>query len=183
MGSNLGYGKLSGQIPHYGFPVLTNAQAEQADTAAIYEPGMIVAVKNGNNWSLAMYGQADATGFSQGEVAVFNPATLNQYSMAAAAATDAGGPIKGIAAATIAAAKFGWFYIQGYVEKADLSHTAASGEYLMISGSTAAKLTPNKASVFNAGTQGSSTMFLVVAVARTAIATGVGSVSIVGCWG
>lgn len=175
--------KPQGKIKDYGLPVLSNTQVEQDDTSPVFEPGIIVVVRNGDQWSLAEYVRLDNNGCSQGDVVINNYATLKQYSVAPAGTADAGGPIRGIAAATIASQAYGWMYIHGYVEKADLSHTAASGEYLMISGSTAAKLTPNRASVFNAGTQGSSSAFMVVAVARTAIATGVGSISLMGMWG
>lgn len=179
--------QVAGRFPGYGLPVLSNKQAEQADTAAIYEPGMIVAVKNGSNWSLAEYVQLNNDGVSQGEVLITNFATLNQYSVKKAGTADGRLPgMRGIAAATIASQKYGWMYIAGYVEKADLSHTAASGELLTISGSTAAKLTPDGASSLLNATFGTSqfvTIPWVVAVARTAIATGVGSVTIIGCWG
>lgn len=176
---------LQGKIKDYGLPVLDSSQVafSGGDTAAVFEPGIIVAVRNGSNWALAEYVQNGNTVISQGEVCMNNYATLAQFRVTPGVAGDEGCPIRGIAAGTIGSLKFGWMFIQGYVEKADLSHTAASGEYLMVSGSTAAKLTPNKASVFNAGTFGSSSAFCVVAVARTAIATGVGSISLMGMWG
>lgn len=178
---------LSGQISTWGIPVMSNTQVEQADTNAVYEPGVIVAVKNSGNWSLAAYVQLDNNGCSQGEALVTNYATLKQYSVKAAGTADGFLPaLRGIAAATVASQKFGWMYIAGYVEKADLSHTAASGEFLTISGSTAGKLTPHLASsVLNAtiGTVTNATVPFAVAVARTAIATGVGSISILGMWG
>lgn len=177
--------KISGQIKRdaYGLPLLSNKQVEQADTGATFEPGMIVAVRNGTNWGLAEYIQLDNSGCSQGEALVTNHATLAQFSVRQAATADDGTPLRGIACATIASQKFGWMYIQGYVEKADLSKTSASGEYLKLSASTAGKLTPIRASVFNAGTQGSSSMFVVVAVSRGTISTGVGSISLLGMWG
>ncbi len=180
---SLGMKRRPGQIPVYGFPVLKNSQIEQADTAAIYEPGMIIVVKNGDNWSLASYVELDNSGCSQGEVLVKNFATLGSFRVAKAATTDRGIPMRGIAAATIASQKFGWMYTQGYVEKADVSETVASGEFLMIGGSTAGKLTPNIASVFQSGTQGNASAFMVVARANAAFATGIGSVSIIGVWG
>lgn len=177
----------AGQIKSYGFPILFNAQVEQADSAAVYEAGMIVAVKNGTNWSLAEYIQLDNNGVSQGEVLVTNFATLAQFSVKKAATADGKLPLmRGIAAATIASQKFGWMYIGGYVEKGDSSETVASGEMLTISGSTAGKLTADKASsVLNAtfGTTEFSTIPAIVAIGRTAFATGVGSISILGIWG
>lgn len=127
--------------------------------------------------------QLDNAGCSQGEVLVQNFATLKGFSVSKASTTDKGGLIKGIAAATIASQKAGYMIIGGYCEKADMSFTAASGEYLKISGSTAGKLTAHTASVFNSGTQGNATAFVVVAIARAAAATGVGSVQILGMWG
>jgi hypothetical protein len=180
------YQDMQGKIKNYGLPLLDVSQvsASGGDAGAAFEPGTIVAVRNGANWSLATYVQVGNTVISQGEVAVPNFATLAQFRVGqSATAADHGAPMKGIACGTIGSLKFGWIYIWGYVEKADLSHTAASGEYLLVSGSIAGKLSPDKASVFNAGTFGSSSAFMVVAVARTAIATGIGSVSIVGMWG
>lgn len=148
-----------------------------------HELGTILASKNGDQWSLVQCVQLDNSGCSQGEALVMNLATLKQYSVSKAATTDEGAPPAGIAAATIASQRCGWMYIAGYVEKADLSHTAASGEYLTISGSTAGKLSPDAASCFNLGTQGNASAFVVCGRARTAIATGVGSISICGVWG
>ena len=179
----LGMKKRPGQIPVAAFPVLTNAQVEQADAAALYEPGIMVVVKNGVNLSLASYVELDNSGCSQGEVLVDNYATLGSFRVAKAGTGDRGGGMRGIAAATIASQKFGWMYIGGYVEKADNSQTVASGEYLMIGGSTAGKLSNDAASVFNSGTQGNASAFLVVGRARGAFATGVGSIMILGTWG
>lgn len=127
--------------------------------------------------------QLDNAGCSQGEALVQNFATLKGYSVKAAATTDQGAPMKGVAAATIASQKAGYMIIGGYVEKIDSSQTVASGEYLMISGSSAGKFTNDRASCFNLGTQGNVSAFMVVAVARTAFGTGVGSAQILGVWG
>lgn len=185
----MNYQGMSGKIKDYGLPLLATSQVEQADTAAVFEPGVIVAVRNNTAgaWSLAEYIQLDNNGCSQGEVLVTNFATLKQYSMIKAATAEGRQPmLRGIAAATIASQKFGWMYIWGYVEKADLSHTAASGELLCISASTAGKLTPDAASsALNAtlGTSINATTPWTCAIARTAIATGIGSVSLIGMWG
>lgn len=167
------------------FPVISGAQVlAGGDSTAKHEPGTIMGYRSATDqWCLAEYVQADNAGWDKGDVTVVNLATLKQYSVRAASVADEGAPMAGIALATCASQKFSWIAIQGYVETVALSHTAASGEYLMISGSTGEQLTPNKASVFNAGTHGSSSMFVVVAVAKTAIATGTGSVQICGCWG
>jgi len=167
------------------FPVISGAQVVAGgDSSAKHEPGTIMAYRSATDqWAWAEYVQLDNSGISQGEAAVWNFATLKQYSVKKAATTDEGAPMVGLALATIASQKFGFVAIGGYVEKADLSHTAASGEYLCISGSTAGKITPNKASAFNLATQGNASQFMVVAIARTAISTGVGSVSICGVWG
>lgn len=167
------------------FPVVSGAQVVAGgDSTAKHEPGTILAYRSvTDQWALVQYLQAANTGFSQGEVAVTNFATLKQYSVKPTGTADLGAPMVGIAVATIASQKFGYFAIQGYVEKADLSQTAASGEYLSVSGSTAGKLTSDRSSAFNSGTQGNASAFVVVAIARTAFATGVGSISICGCWG
>lgn len=168
------------------FPIVAGAQiVTGGDTDAKHEPGTICAYRaNTDHWALVQYIHNGNTVASQGEALVCNFATLKQYNVTPAAVTDGGAPLGGIAMATIGSLKYGWMAIHGWVEKADLSHTAASGEYLMISGSTAAKLTPNVASVFNAATLGSTaSAFVVVGVARTAIATGVGSITLLGVWG
>ncbi len=148
------------------------------------EPGQIFCSKNSaGEWSIVEIVQLDNSGCSQGEALVQNFATLKGYSVKTSATTDQGAPMKGVAAATIASQKCGYMIIGGYVEKMDLSQTVASGEYIMIGGSTAAKFTNDRASCFNLGTQGNVSMFQVVAIARTAFATGVGSAQILGIWG
>ena len=153
-------------------------------TNARGELGQIFFYKNGDQYALVEMIQLDNNGVSQGEVLVNNYATMKAYSVKKAATTDEGAPMRGIAAATIASQKAGYMYIGGWCEKADLSHTAASGEYLMISGSTAGKLTPHRASAFNIGTTVTDASdFMVLAVSRNALATGVGSVQIMSMWG
>lgn len=165
------------------FPVVSGAAIDGNDTTAKHEPGTIMAYRNGKNWSMVEYCVLDNNGVSQGEALITNYATLVAGGVAKAAVGDSGTPIRGIAAATIASQRYGWMYIGGYVEKADLSETVASGEYVRVSGSTAGKLTPNAASVFNNGTQGNASAFVVVGVARGAFATGVGSIQLLGIWG
>lgn len=171
------------------FPVVSGAQVTSVFTAAQggatkMEPGTIMAVRTQTDqYGLVQWVQLDNNGCSQGEALICNFATLKQYSVKQAAVTDGGAPLGGIAAATIASQSFGFMYIHGYVEKVDFSKTIASGEYFALSASTAGKLTSIRASVFNAGTQGSSSAFIVCGVARTAIATGVGSATLLGVWG
>jgi len=148
------------------------------------ELGQIMFHKNSaGEFSIVEIVQLDNNGCSQGEALVQNFATLKGYSVKTSATTDEGAPMKGVAAATIASQKCGYAIIGGYCEKIDLSHTAASGEYICIGGSTAAKFTVNKASCFNLGTLGNASQVMVVAVARAAVATGVGSAQILGIWG
>lgn len=163
-----------------------DGQILTTSTGGPFRPGQVVVHRSGTNRAqvaLAKWVLLDNNGCSQGEVLVRNLASTVESSVAKAATADEGGLPCGVAAATIASNKYGFAIISGYVEKADLSETAASGEYLMISGSTAGKLTPNKGSVYNLGTQGNASQFGVFAVARTAIATGVGSIQILGVWG
>lgn len=155
-----------------GFPVLRDTQVSTTSAAAVYQPGDVFVHYNGAEWALVKYVQLDNDGCSQGEVLVTNYATLKSYSVEKSPTDDVySRTFRGIAAATIASQYFGFMYIAGYVEKADISMTVASGDFLSISGSTAGKLT---------GLQASPHVF---AVARTAIATGVGSVSLIGMWG
>jgi hypothetical protein len=148
------------------------------------ELGAILFHKNSaGEWSIVEVVQLDNNGCSQGEALVQNHATLKGYSVRLSATTDEGAPMKGVAAATIASQKAGYAIIGGYCEKMDFSHTAASGEYICIGGSTAGKFTPNKASCFNLVTNGNSSQIMIVAVSRAAISTGVGSAQILGIWG
>ena len=170
------------------FPVVSGAQISGNDTTANHEPGSIHVYRNGNQFALVEYVQLDNNGVSQGEVLITNFATLKQFSVAKAGTGDAFSPhFRGLAAASIASQRFGFMYIGGYVENADLSHTAASAELLTISASTAGKLTPHNASSFWAATLGVSSALgtapFVFAVAKSAIATGLGSVQILGVWG
>lgn len=169
------------------FPVIAPGQLTDTwdpTTNARGEPGQIFVSKNSaGEYSIVEIVQLDNNGCSQGEALVQNFATLKGYSVKTSATTDQGAPMKGVAAATIASQKCGYMIIGGYVEKLDSSQTVASGEYLMIGGSTAAKFTNDRASCFNLGTQGNISAFQVVAVARTAFATGVGSAQILGVWG
>lgn len=175
------------------FPVISTTDFTSNQTTATYEPGTVYAVNPaGRNWSLVEYIQLDNNGCSQGEVLVHNYATLVSYSVAKAATTDMGAPaFRGIAAATIASQRFGFMTIGGYVEKGDVSLTVASGDFLTISGSTAGKLSPNNGAggvkaFWNATLGQSSTLGtapFVVAVARGAYATGVGSMILNGVWG
>ena len=169
-----------------GFPVLYDGQIFGTATAAVYQPGAIFVRKFGTgrmNWSMVKYVRLNNSGCNQGEALVSDFATLNSNIVTAAATTDEGTNPRGVAAATIASNSYGFMVIAGLCGSADLSHTAASGEYLAISGSTAGKLTPDLCSVFNAGTQGNASMWIPFAVAREAIATGFGSVQILGVWG
>ena len=155
-----------------GLPELKDTQVSTVSTAAVYQPGTLFVHRNGSNWGLVQYVQLDNNGVDKGQVLVTNYATLVSYSVAKASTDDMySRPIRGIACATIASQYYGFMHIGGYAEFADLSQTVASGDFLSLSGSTAGKLT---------GLAGSPH---VVAVARTAIATGFGSISMIGIWG
>ncbi len=150
------------------------------------EAGTITASRNGDQWSLVQCVQLDNNGCSAGDVLVYNPATLKQYSVKAAATGDRGAPMVGIACGTIASQRCGYMYIGGYVEQAAISMAIASGEYLCVGGSTAGALTPLRASVFNNGTQGNASAFMVMAIAKGLVATTStlrASIQICGVWG
>lgn len=149
------------------------------------EPGTTVVVKDPatGEFALAKIIQLDNNGCSQGEVLVTNYATLKGHSVTKSSTTDGGAPMRGIAAATIASQKCGYMFIGGYVEKADLSQTCASGEYIAVGASVAGKLSNDKASAFNLATIVNVSAQMVVAVARAAFSTGIGSIQILGVWG
>ena len=130
-----------------GFPILYDTQVTgQDDVAAAYQPGALFIHRSGTgntNMSLVQYVQLDNNGCSQGDALVQNYATLKNYSVKVSATTDQLTPVlRGIAAATIASQYFGFMIMSGYVEKANLSKTCASGDLLVISGSTAGYLSP-----------------------------------------
>ena len=173
-----------------GFEVIYDAQSTTTSTGGPWQPGQVVVHRSGTSRTqraLAKWVLMDNNGCSRGEVLVTNFASTVESSVKKAATTDDRCPIRGIAAATIASNKYGFAIISGYCEQADTSLTAASGEYLTVSASVAGKVTPLLASVFNAGyvniTGSVASTLMVVAIARGAFATGVGSVQIVGTWG
>lgn len=150
------------------------------------ELGTITAMRNGDQWSLVQAVQLDNNGCTLGDVLVYNPATLKQYSVKKAATGDRGAYMVGIAVATIASQFCGYMYIGGYVEKGAISMSVASGEYLCIGGSTAGAFTPLRASVFNNGTQGNASAFVVMAISKGLVATTstlVASLQLCGVWG
>jgi hypothetical protein len=174
-----------------GFEVIYDDQSETTSTGGPWQPGQIVVHRSGTGRAqraLAKWMLIDNAGISQGEVAVSDFAATNSNTVAKASTTDGAAPhFRGIAAATIASNKYGFFFINGYVESADSSETVASGELMTMSGSTAGKLTGNRASSFWGATLGLSSTLgtapFVFAIARGAFATGVGSVQILGTWG
>lgn len=176
-----------------GFQEIFDAQITTTSTGGPFQPGEVVVHRSGTgrgNFAMAKWVKV-ASGCSQGEVLVNDDGLTVDSSVRIASTTgvsDAFSPnFRGIAGATIASGSFGFMIFHGYVEKADLSRTAASGELLTTSASTAGKLTTHKASSFWGATLGVSSALgsapFVFAIARTAIATGVGSVNICGTWG
>lgn len=171
------------------FPIVSGAQVTPGgDTTAKHEPGTVLAYRSGTDqWSLVQYVQAGNNVIGRYLACVTNHATLKQYSVRLPATADGGAPIRGIALATIASQCFGYVAIAGYVEYAYQSFTAASGEYLQLSASTAGQLSAYRAStyfqVIQSGHLG--TTPVVVAVAKGAMATTAtvaGSVQLIGIW-
>lgn len=176
-----------------GFQEIFDTQITTTSTGGPFQPGEVVVHRMGTgrgNYALAKWVKL-ASGCSQGQVLVNDDGQTVDSSVRTASNTglsDAFSPnFRGIAAATIASASFGFMIFHGYVEKADLSQTAASGELLTTSGSVAGRLTPQRASSFWSATIGVSSALgsapFCFAIARGAIATGLGSVNIVGTWG
>lgn len=180
-------------MPDYegGFEVIYDSQSTTTSSGGPWQPGQVVVHRSGTGRAqraLARWVLMDNAGCSQGEALITDFATNASYGVAKASTTDGDAPhFRGIAAATITSNKFGFMFFSGYVENADSSQTVASGELMSLSGSTAGKLTNNKASSFWGATLGLSstvgTAPFVFAVARGAFATGVGSVQILGTWG
>jgi len=174
-----------------GFPILYDTQiTAQDDVAAAYQPGMIFLYRCGTgrtNLSLVKYVQLDNNGCDAGNALVKNYATIKNYSVMKSAVTDGGGPISGIAAATIASQYFGFMYIGGYVPSVLQSNTTASGEYLTVSASTAGCLTNDIASCFNIGSTqtfyNASGMVIVGRAQGVVASAGYGSIMLCGIWG
>lgn len=170
------------------FPVVSGSQVVGGgDSTAKMEPGTIMAYRSATDqWSLVEYVQAGNNVINRYRACVTNHATLKQYSVELAAAADRGGAnFRGIALATIASQKYGFVVIGGYVENAAISEGVASAEYLTMSGSTAGELTPDRASVFNAGTHGNASAFVVIGLAKSAVATTsatTASIQLIGVW-
>jgi len=167
------------------FPVVSGAQLTSSDSTAKMEPGTIMACRsNTDQWRLVEYVQLDNNGTNKGYACVQNFATLKNWSVKTSAVTDGGGPLKGIACATIASQYFGFITIGGYCDYALQSNTTASGEYLALSASTAGCLSNDKASCFNLATVINVSGLMVVGRANDIVASaGYGSISLVGIWG
>lgn len=154
-------------------------------TGARGEPGTIQVYKNDSGeFSLVRVVQMGNTSCTAGQVLMQNHATLKGYSRRVAATTDEGAIPSGISVTAIGSQKCGYEYCGGYAI-VDVSQTCASGEYLMISASTAGQLTNDKASVFNAGTAwGVTSAFFVCAVLRSAATAACdASIQMLGVWG
>lgn len=154
-------------------------------TGARGELGTIQVYKNDSGeFSLVRVIQMGNTSCTAGQVLMQNHATLKGYSRRVSATTDEGALPSGIAVTAIGSQKCGYEYCGGYAI-ADISETPASGEYLMVSGSTAGQLTVNKASTYNT-LQGSATgsLFSVIGVSRSAGTSACdASLQMLGVWG
>jgi hypothetical protein len=170
------------------FPVVNAAQLTAGgDTTPLAEPGVIQAYRySDGQWCLAQYVRIGAATVDSGMCLVPNSATLIQYGVMKAGTGQRGGPLGGIALATIGSLKYGWMAIQGYVGSALLSNTTASGDALIIGGSGSGQLSNYQATDFFVASDPfvNSSGFVVVAVAKDAVASGAySSVQLAGCWG
>ena len=174
----------------FGDMTLLDDQITTTNTSSVFAPGQIFYWRGGSNrgnTALVKWVQLDNNGCSQGEALISDLATVTAYGVAKSTTTVGFNRLfRGVSAATIASNSFGFMIISGYVEKMDFSQTVASGEMVTMSGSVAGKLTAHfSSSIMNAtiGTVSQSTITEAVAVARVAVATGVGSAHLIGCWG
>jgi hypothetical protein len=170
------------------FPILNGAALKAGgDTDPLAEPGVIQAYKySDGQWCLAQYIQLGAATVDSGMCLVPNDATLKQWSVKKAGTGNRGGPLAGIALATIASAKYGWMAIQGYVGSALLSNTTASNDNLIIGASASAQLSNAAATDFFTASSPfvDSSGFVIVAKAKDAVASGAySSIQLCGCWG
>lgn len=149
------------------------------------EPGTIQVYKNSSGeMSLVRVIQMGNTSCTAGQVLIQNHATLKGYSRRVAGTADSGGIPSGISVAAIGSHKCGYEYCGGYAI-ADQSQDCASGEYLMLSGSTAGQLTNDRASTFHSNTAwGVTSGFHVVGVLRgVGTAACAASIQMLGLWG
>ena len=109
------------------FPVVSGAVIVDAgDTDAKMEPGTVLAYRSGTDqWAIIQYiKNAQAAAVKKGAPMVPDYATLKQYIVRVAGTADAGTPLAGIALASLGASKYGFIAIHGWVETAEVSHTA-----------------------------------------------------------
>lgn len=167
----------------FGYAVVSGAQVNPGgDAVPKTQPGTLMAYKSGEQWSIVQYVKADGSGWTKGQSVVRNLGATQHYGAKAAATGDANAPIAGIALSSVASDCYGWIAVKGYVENALVSKTVASGDYLVLGGSSAGQLTPTgTSSFFNATNAGSSKA--IVALANSAFATGLGPVTLIGFWG
>lgn len=175
----------------FGQFTLLDTQITTTNSSSVFPEGQIFYWRGGTgrvNTALVRWVKLDNNGCTQGDVLILDDGQTTSAGVKKAGTADAFNPsFRGIAAATIASNSYGFAIIGGYCEKANISKTAASLELLCISASTAGQLTPAKASSFWGATLGLSstvgTAPFTFALSRSAQATGVASVQIVGMWG
>lgn len=174
-------------FPVVGAGIVTSANDTFANRIA--ELGAYYVVRHSSGqYSIARYVRA-TDGFSQGEAAISDYATVKDYHVARSATTEAYQPLyRGVAAATISSGNCGYVFVAGYAPECAVSHTTASGDGLALSVSTQGSFSPNKASSVLNGTVGTTTdatvPFHIFAYAKGITATGhTGSVLINGFWG
>lgn len=170
------------------FPVMNGAAlVAGGDHDPLAEPGVIQAYRySDGQWCLAQYVQLGAATCDSGMCLVPNDATLKQWSVKKAGTAQKGGPLAGIALATLTSAHYGWMAIQGYVGSVILSNTTASNDNLVIGGSASGQLSNNLATDFftASGPFADQSGFIVVAKAKDAVASGAySSVQLCGMWG
>jgi len=174
-------------MPHSFFPVISGAAlVAGGDTDAKAEPGCLQMYRfSDGQLCFAQYVQnGDRIQLSAGLVAVPNDATMKQYSVQLASVDHGGGPMAGIALATIASQKFGWIAVRGYVGSAYVEQSGTAFNHLFVSGSTAGYLSEAPSMYFyDATTAGSNTSGRLCVAQNKDTTTGLASIQIVGCWG
>lgn len=173
-----------------GYEVIYDTQLQATSSGGPFRAGQVVVHRSGTDrlqWALAKWVKFPH-GISRGEVAVTDFSQTVESSVTKASTTDSYSPgtFRGVAGGSVASGYYGFSVISGYCEQVYSSETAASGEGMTISGSTAGQLTPNRGSSFWTATVGVSSQLgtapFLYAVARGAFATGLGSIQILGTW-
>lgn len=161
-------------------PVSAQPTLTANDTDPVMTPGTILLYRDSNgNLSMMQYVRADNATVRQHKV-VICASNTKSYDVREGRNADAGTPgvFRGIAAGTIATAKYGWAYVGGFCPDADFLTSVSTNDKLRISAS-GGKLDFYD---FNATLAHEATAQYAVAYARDSASDTTGSIQIYGLY-